>query len=445
MQTPPNSLDAEKSTLGCVLADQNTIIKILDGISPDDFYYRVNQYIYESMVGLFNSSQPIDIITLSNDLSEKGKLEEIGGSGYIASLVEHITTPQYINQYATIVKKKSTLRRLLKAGHQIMTMGHNQEEDVELLLEEAEKSLFSVSQKFSNDNFDQLKDFSSNTFEKVVALHDPNLSKELNGIKTGYENIDKILYGLNPSDLFVLAARPSMGKTALALNFAKNMADNGKHVAIVSLEMSKDQLMERLFCSLLGVEAWKIKEGKLDDYDFARMGAVMDKLNSYNIYIDDSLGSSISELRARARRLQSSKGLDVLIIDYLQLMQGSKANFGNRNQEIAEISRGLKSLARELKIPIIALSQLSRAVELRSDKVPHLADLRDSGAIEQDADVVMMLYRDDYYDPQSSKKGLVEAYIRKNRNGGLGVAKLDFDRSRMVFKDVRQVVTQFSN
>lgn len=437
IKIPPHSIEAEKSTLGSILVDQDALIKIVDLVAADDFYDKSNGVIYESIVDLFNKRTTIDIITISTLLSDQGKLDQVGGTAYIASLVEDVPTAAHIYQYAMIVKKKATLRKLLKAGHSITSLGYDEASDIEDLLEEAEKSLFSVSQNFVKDKFVHIKDVLTSTYEKIADLHDPENKDNYAGIPTGFASLDNITSGLHPSDLVILAARPAMGKTALALNFAQNVAKQGKSVGIISLEMSKEQLVERLFCSLLEVDSWKIKTGQLAENDFARIGPVMDQLNSLKVFIDDSLGNSIVELRAKTRRLQMEYGLDVLIIDYLQLMQGSKANFGNRVQEISEISRSLKSLAREMHIPIIALSQLSRAVESRPDKMPQLSDLRESGAIEQDADIVMMLYRDDYYNPDDSpKKGITDLFIRKHRHGPVGQVELRFEKSKMRFYDL---------
>lgn len=435
LKIPPHSLDAEKSTLGAILVDQDSLIKVVDLIEPDDFYDKSNATIFDAILTLFNQRTTIDIITISTLLSDDKKLETVGGTAYIASLAEEVPTAAHIFQYAMIVKRKATLRKLLKAGHNITSLGYDESSDIEELLENAEKSLFSVSQNFVKDKFVHIKDVLANTYEKIADLHDPESKKSYAGIPTGFKSFDKITSGLHPSDLVILAARPAMGKTALALNFAQNVAKQGKAVGIISLEMSKEQLVERLFCSLLQVDSWKIKTGQLKEDDFARIGPVMDKLNSLKVFIDDSLGNSIVELRAKTRRLQMEHGLDLLIIDYLQLMSGSKAYGGNRVQEISEISRALKSLAREMHVPIIALSQLSRAVELRPQKIPQLSDLRESGSIEQDADIVMMLYREEYYDEDTDRKGITDLFIRKHRHGPTGQVELVFNKSQMRFYD----------
>lgn len=436
---PPHSIEAEKSTLGALLIDQEAIIKVADVISPEDFYAPANALIYEAIVELFNKRTPLDVLTVGAFLEDQNKLDLVGGNSYLVSLTNEVPTSTHVYQYAIIVKHKATLRKLLKAGHQITSLGYEESKDIEDLLEDAEKSLFSVSQTFIKDKFIHIKDVLASTYEKIADLHDADNKDKYAGIPSGFASLDNLTSGLHPSDLVILAARPSMGKTAFALNIAQNMAKKNKAVGVISLEMSKEQLVERLFCSLLEVDSWKIKSGQLSEQDFAKIGPVMDELNSLKIFMDDSLGNSIVELRAKTRRLQMEHGLDALIIDYLQLMTtGKQGSLGNRVQEISEISRSLKSLARELHIPIIALSQLSRAVELRPSKEPQLSDLRESGAIEQDADIVMMMYREDYYDPDTDKKGITDIFIRKHRNGPVGHIELRFEKEKMRFYDVEK-------
>jgi len=440
LKTPPHSLDAEKSVLGSVLLDPDGLIKVVDMLQPDDFYNPSHQIVYDSILDLFNKRVNIDVITMNAILQDKNQLDRIGGPSFLAELVDFVPTSSHIFQYAQIVKKKATLRKLLKAGQDITALGFDETQDVENLLEDAEKSLFSVSQTFVKDKFVHIKDVLTDTYEKIAELHDSDAKDKFSGVPYGFRGLDDLTSGMHPSDLVILAARPAMGKTALALNIAQNVAASGKSVGVISLEMSKDQLVERMFCSLLQVDSWKLKTGQLNDEDFAKMGPVMDKLNSMKLFIDDSLSSSVVELRAKTRRLQMEHGLDLLIIDYLQLMSSGKGGFSaNRVNEISDISRSLKSLARELNIPIIALSQLSRAVESRPDKTPVLSDLRESGAIEQDADLVMMLYRDDYYNPDdSSKPGVTELFIRKHRHGAVGVVELMFKKEQQKFFDMEK-------
>ncbi|MBU2524046.1 replicative DNA helicase [Patescibacteria group bacterium] len=436
---PPHSIEAEKSVLGSLLIDKDAIIKVADMLKPEDFYHDSNAIIYDAVFQLFSSRTPLDLLTLANNLEKSEKLDLVGGRAYLAELTDEVPTSTHIIQYASIVKEKSTLRNLIKAGNEIMACGYEQNTDLEELLERSEKSLFNVSQTFLKDKFVSVTEILAGTYEKIADLHDPDAKEKYRGIPTGFSSLDNILSGLQPSDLVIIAARPSMGKTALALNMAQNAASTGKSVAIISLEMSKEQLVERMFCSLLSVDSWKMRTGKLTEEDFGRIGGVMDELNSMRIFIDDSVGGSIAELRAKARRLQMEHGLDVLVVDYLQLMSSGKANYNNnRVQEISDISRSLKGLARELSIPIIALSQLSRAVESRPSKVPMLSDLRESGAIEQDADVVMMLYREDYYEEDCERAGVTDLFIRKHRNGPIGRVELMFKKEQLRFYDLEK-------
>lgn len=432
---PPHSLEAERSTIGALLIDKDSVIKIADLIVAEDFYHEKHANIYRTIIELFEKRQPIDVLTVTSLLEDKKELDLIGGASYIAELTSEVPTASHIFQYASIVKQKSILRKLLKAGDTITGLGYKETDEIENLLEDAEKALFNVSQTFIQDRFVHVKDVLSQTYEKLADLHDPDSKEKYRGIATGFRDLDNILSGMQPSDLIIIAARPSMGKTALALNIAQNVARNKKSVGMISLEMSKEQLVERMFCSLLGVDSWKMRTGKLTDEDFGRIGGIMDELNSMKFYIDDSIGGSIAELRAKARRLQMENGLDLLIIDYLQLMSNGKSygNMSNRVQEISEISRSLKGLARELRIPVITLSQLSRAVELRPSKIPQLSDLRESGAIEQDADVVLMIYREDYYEEDSDKAGITDIYIKKHRNGPTGKIELAFKKEQMKF------------
>jgi replicative DNA helicase len=435
---PPHSLEAEKSTLGSLLIDKDAIVKVSDFLRAEDFYHDAHRLVFQSILDLYDKRSPVDLVTLTNDLEAKNELKLIGGASYLALLANEVPTATHIFQYATIVKEKAILRKLILAGDTIKGLGYKQNEEIEVLIDEAEKSLFSVSQTFMADRFVHIKDVLNKTYEKISDLHDPEAKEKYRGLPTGFSSLDNLLSGLQPSDLIILAARPSMGKTALALNVAQNIAKKGFAVGIISLEMSKEQLVERMFCSLLSVDSWKMRTGKLSDDDFGKIGSVMDELNSMKIYIDDSIGNSIAELKAKARRLKMEAGLDFLVIDYLQLMSsGTLSGYqGNRVQEISEISRSLKALSRDLSIPILALSQLSRAVEMRPSKVPQLSDLRESGAIEQDADVVLMLYREDYYEEDTDRKGITDLYIRKHRNGPIGHVELAFKKEQMKFLNI---------
>ncbi len=439
---PPHSKEAEQSVLGSILIDKDAIITVGDLVKPDDFYYDIHRMIYDAINELYNRHDPIDLLTVANLLEEKKQLETIGGHGYLAELTSIVPTSTHVFKYGQIVKTKSTLRKMIKAGNSIIAKGYNENEKIEDLLEGAEKEVFSICQTFLKDKFVHIKEILNKRFEEFSKLHGADESDKVRGIPTGYKAIDNILSGFQPSDLIILAARPSMGKTALALSIAQKVAiesEPKKVVGIFSLEMSKEQLVDRLFCSILGVDSWKLQHGKLSDTEFTNMGPAMDKLNQAPIYIDDTVGMSISQLKAKARRLQMEHGLDMIVIDYLQLMSGGMTHGpNNRVQEISEISRSLKALGRELHIPIIALSQLSRAVELRNPKIPQLSDLRESGSIEQDADIVMMLYRKDYYEENltEEEQGITEVLIKKHRNGPVGKACLKFEKSQMRFYDI---------
>lgn len=436
---PPNSIEAERSVIGSLLIDKDSIIKVSDFLKAEDFYHDAHKIIYQAIGDLYDKRIPVDLVTLSNILEDRKELKSIGGASYLAMLANEVPTSTHIFQYGTIVKEKATLRKLILAGDTIKGYGFRESEDIENLIDLSEKALFNVSQTFMADKFVHIKDVLNKTYEKISELHDPETKEKYRGVPTGFKSLDNILSGLQPSDLVILAARPSMGKTALALNMAQNVAQRGRVVGVISLEMSKEQLVERMFCSLLQVDSWKMRTGKLTDDDFSKIGGIMDELNSMKIYIDDSIVNSIAELKAKARRLKMENGLDFLIIDYLQLMStGGSTYQSNRVQEISEISRALKALARDLSIPILALSQLSRAVEQRPSKVPQLSDLRESGAIEQDADVVMMLYREDYYEEDTERKGVTDVFIRKHRNGPTGHIELAFRKEQMKFVDIEK-------
>lgn len=433
---PPHSLDAEKSVLGSIMLEKNAIIKVADLLQPEDFYFEIHALIYKGILELFNKRSPIDLLTVTTWLKDNNHFEVVGGADYLHEVISTVLTASHVFQHALIVKQKSTLRKLIRAGSNITAIGYKEEQEVDELVDQAEQELFKVSQTFLRNRFVPIKEVLTATYERISELHDPETAEKYKGLQTGFNSLDKILSGLQPSDLVILAARPSMGKTALALNITMNTALRGSSIGIISLEMSKEQLVERLFVGLLGVDSWKLKNGQLTQDDFMRMGEVMDKLNSCKIFIDDSAGLAISELRAKARRLQMENGLDLLIIDYLQLMEGKGGFNANRVQEISEISRALKQLARELHIPVLALSQLSRAVESRPVKIPQLSDLRESGAIEQDADIVLMMYREEYYEEDTERAGITDIFVRKHRHGGVGRVELMFKKEQMKFFDI---------
>lgn len=424
--------------LGALLIDPEAIIKVSDLLAPEDFYEPAYRIIYDTIFELYQRHQPIDIVTVTSMLTDTEKIQQIGGSAFVAELASKVPTSAHVYKYAQIVKTKAIHRRVIKAGEQIKALGYDVEQEIPELLEKVEKTVFQISATFLKDKFVHIRDILNARYEQFAEMHESKDGDRIKGVPTGFAALDLKLSGFQPSDLIIIAARPSMGKTSLALNFAQNAAIKyGKTIGIFSLEMSKEQLVDRLFASMLGVDSWKLQKGKLDDRDFQNMGPIMDDLNKANVFIDDSMGSSIAELRAKARRLQMEHGLDMIIIDFMQLMSTGNAGFaGNRVQEISEISRALKMLGRELKIPVIALSQLSRAVESRPGNIPQLSDLRESGSIEQDADVVLMMYREDYYEEDSDRPGMTDIYIRKHRNGPTGRVELMFKREQMRFYDI---------
>ena len=436
--TPPHSLEAEKTVLGALLLDPEAIIKISDFLKPEDFYDPTYRTIYGAIFQLYTNHEAIDFITVSNRLADNKAIQQIGGSAFLADLASSVPTSSHIYQYGQIVKAKALHRSIIDAGRRIIGLGYETDTPVPELLDAVERTVFQITNVFLKDKFVHIKDILDDRYEKFAELHSSDDKDGIKGVPTGFSALDFKLSGLQPSDLVILAARPSMGKTALALNIAVNAAvRHRKTVGIFSLEMSKEQLVDRLFSSMLGVDSWKLQRGKLDDSDFQNMGPIMDDLAKANIFIDDSSASSLTEFRTKARRLQMEHGLDMIVIDYLQLMStGNNSYAGNRVQEISEISRTIKQIARELRIPILALSQLSRAVESRPDKIPQLSDLRESGSIEQDADVVMMMYRDEYYNEDTDRQGITDIYIRKHRNGPVGRVELLFKKEQTRFYDI---------
>jgi replicative DNA helicase len=438
LEGQPHSVEAEKTVLGALLLDPEAIVKVDDLLKPDDFYDPTFRVIYQAISELHQQHEPIDFVTVSAKLADNKKIQDIGGSAFLAELAGVVPTSSHIFQYAQIVKTKAVHRRIIEAGQKISGLGYEIERPVAELLDEVEKTIFAISNTFIKEKFMHIREVLDARYEKFAEMHESKDDTAVKGVPSGFKGLDNKLSGFQPSDLIILAGRPSMGKTALALNIAQNAAiKGGKSVGIFSLEMSKEQLVDRLFASMLGVDSWKLQRGQLDDSDFQNMGPIMDELSKANIFIDDSVASSLPELRAKARRLQMEHGLDMIVIDYLQLMStGNDHYVGNRVQEISEISRTLKQIGRELRVPILALSQLSRAVETRPGNIPQLSDLRDSGSIEQDADVVLMLYREDYYEEDSDRPGMTDIYVRKHRNGPTGRVELHFKREQMRFYDV---------
>ncbi len=428
---PPQNIDAEASLLGAILIDTDAIVKIADSISTQDFYDQRHARIYEGLVALYEKRSPIDVLTLADQLRGNGFLEMVGGPAYLTELTNYVPTASHVEQYADIVAQKALRRRLIAASHDMAELGQDESKALKELIEEAESRLFEVSQQHVKQSVVSLETILAESFERLDDLHkDKNT---LRGIPSGYKDLDNMLAGFQRSDLFIIAARPSMGKTAFVLNLAHKIATQAKEpVLIFSLEMSKEQLVDRLLAMESGVDAWALRTGNLTDSDFERLGEAMGTLSEAKMYIDDTPGITVSDIRTKARREAHTQKLGLIIVDYLQLMSGGGryASEGNRVQEISEISRGLKGIARELNVPLIALSQLSRSVENRSPQIPQLADLRESGSIEQDADVVAFLYREDYYNPDSERKNIMDVLIKKHRNGPTGGVELYFDRDK---------------
>lgn len=432
---PPQNLEAEQSVLGSLLIDRDAIIRVSDFLTADDFYADKHAIIYDAMVDLYRQHEPIDVLSLANRLTELEKLESIGGRSYLTSLTNTTPTASHIVSYAHIVQRKATLRRLIQSAGEITQLGYQEEDDVEKILDEAEQKLFSVSQKYIKRNFVALRDILNDAFERIDDVHRD--SGKLRGVPTGFTDLDHLLAGLQRSDLVILAARPSVGKTSLALDIMRNVATMAKvPVGLFSLEMSKEQMVDRLLCATANVDLWKMRTGHLsDEEDFKNIGNAMGVLSESPIYIDDSASANVMEIRTKARRLHAEHNVGLIIIDYLQLMQGRTRETENRVQEISEITRELKGIARELNIPVLALSQLSRAVEAQNPPIPRLAHLRESGSIEQDADIVMFIYRESVYkrDLPSERKNIAEIHIAKHRNGPTGVVQLHFNEARASF------------
>ena len=431
---PPQNLEAEGSVLGAIMLDKDAIVKIADVIRSDDFYDNRHKLIFENILELFSKNISIDILTVTNLLEEKKILDKCGGSSFITELVNSVPSASNVTHYAFIVRKKGALRKLIKTASEINEMAFMEEGEVEEILDSAEQKLFGVSQQHLKQNFVSITSVLHSTFERIDELH--REKGKLRGIATGFVDLDNLLCGLQKSDMVVLAARPSMGKTSLALDIVRQVGVNAKiPVGIFSLEMSKDQLVDRLLSSQSDVNLWKIRTGHLNDTDFEKIGQAMGELSESPIFIDDAAGSNIMEIRTKARRLSAEYDVGLIVVDYLQLMEGRSQE--NRVQEVSEISRALKILARELNIPVLALSQLSRNVENRPDKVPQLADLRESGSIEQDADVVMFIYREDMYKGKDSRRpNIAEIHIKKHRNGPTGQIDLFFDQDKTSFKNL---------
>lgn len=418
---PPNSLEAEQSVLGSILIDKDSIVVITETIRPIDFYKETHKEIYEAMLDLYRKSEPIDLITLTEELKRRGTLDLVGGIAYLTGLSNSVPVVSNVKNYAEIIKEKSILRKLIKTSSEIVELSYAAGDDPASILEKAEKGIFDISQEKTGDNLDPISDVLMSTYEMLEEVYQNR--GQITGLTTGFLDLDRKINGLQRTDLILIAARPAMGKTAFSLNLAQNAALLGNaSVAVFSLEMSKEQLIQRMIAAQSHVELNKIKNGQLEE-DWSKIIEAMGVLSKSGVYVDDTPGITIMEIRSKCRKLKIEKGLDLILIDYLQLME-SDGKVESRQQEISKISRSLKILAKELDCPVIALSQLSRAPELRADHRPILSDLRESGAIEQDADLVMFLYRDEYYHSDSEKKNIGEVIIAKHRHGETGTVEL---------------------
>ncbi len=447
-RVPPHNLEAEQGVLGALLIDRDAITRVADIVRAEDFYRDSNGQIFAAMLELYEQHEPIDLVSLTDKLTSAGVLERVGGQSALAALTEAVPTSANVVSYARIVQNKATLRRLQQAAGKIAELGGQEDQDLQRLLDQAEQQLFNVSQNYLKQQFVPIRSVLAEAFERIDELH--REGGKIRGLPTGYADLDNLLAGLQKSDLIILAARPSVGKTSFALDITRYAAVQLKApVGIFSLEMSKEQLVDRLLCSQAEVDLWKMRTGRLsdraEDDDFPRIGHAMGVLAEAPLFIDDSASASVLEIRTKARRLKAEHGsLGLLVVDYLQLIESRSSNSDNRVQEVAEITRGLKALARELQVPVLALSQLSRAVEMTKPAIPKLAHLRESGSIEQDADVVMFIYRksaDRNYRPEDispEERHIAELHIAKHRNGPTGMVKLFFDEQRVSFKNLQR-------
>jgi len=431
---PPQNNEAEQCLLGCLMLDKDAIVKVVDFIKAEDFYKSMHQDVFQVMFDLYEKSEPIDILSVSSKLKERNKLEDVGGSAYLTSLINSVPTATNISHYAKIVRQKKILRDLISTSEEIGLSAFDESEEVDIILDKAEKAVFGIGERSLTQSFLPIKDILSDTFERLDELS--KNQGQLRGVSTGFADLDKILGGLQKSDLVILAARPSMGKTSLALDIARNVAVlENKPVGLFSLEMSKDQLADRLLAGLANINLWNLRNGKLVSDDYSRLQHAMGSLSDSPLYIDDAGSVNILQIRAMARRLQANKGLSLIVIDYLQLMEPMN-RFASPVQQVTENSRALKMLAKELNIPVLVLSQLSRAVEQRTPAIPRLSDLRESGAIEQDADVVLMIYREDKNTENSLNPNVAKIMIEKHRNGPTGGIELFFDENRVSFRNL---------
>ena len=422
-KVPPHAIAAEQAVIGSMLTDKDAVISAVEKLKPEDFYREDNKAIYEAILSLYSKAEPIDIITVKDELIGNGKFETVGGLEYLAMLPDKVPLTTNIDQYIKIVEEKSILRNLIKASTDIINLGYGQTEETDAIIDIAEKKIFDIMQRKNQKGYSQIKDILIETFAEIEKLY--NQKGYVTGVPTGFVDLDQITAGLHKSDLVLVAARPAMGKSAFALNIATYAAIKANTPTVIfSLEMSKEQLVNRILCCEAMVDSNKVRTGKIEEADWIKLATALGPLSEAPIYIDDTPGISIMEIRAKCRKLKLEKNIGLIVIDYLQLIQGTGKKGASREQEISEISRSLKILAKELDVPVIALSQLSRAAEQRQDHRPMLSDLRESGAIEQDADIVMFLYRDDYYNQDTEKKNIAEVILAKHRAGSTGTVEL---------------------
>ncbi|WP_148135512.1 replicative DNA helicase [Candidatus Formimonas warabiya] len=431
-RVPPQNLDAEQALLGALMLDKEAIFSVVEHVRSTDFYKEAHRIIFDCLLDLNDQGEPVDLVTLVEELRQKGHLEKVGGISYVAALANAVPTAANAVYYGKIVAEKALLRSLISISTRIAQQGYDQSSEPWELIDEAEKMIFSVTQRKARDGFVPIRDVVVATFEQIGQI---KATEGVTGIPT-FKNLDYYLSGLQKSDLIIVAARPAMGKTSFCLNIAQNSGVKyGKTVAVFSLEMSKEQLVQRMLCAEARVDQSKVRTGYVTEEEWRRLSVALAPLAEAKIYLDDTPGITVLEMRAKARRLKAEKGLDLIVIDYIQLMQGNRRS-ENRQQEISEISRSLKALARELEVPVLALSQLSRAVEQSSDKRPTLSHLRESGALEQDADVVIFIHRPEYYDPDTEQRGIAEIIVAKHRNGPVGKAELAFLKEYTKFMDL---------
>ncbi len=432
---PPQNIEAEQAVLGAMLIKQEAITETQEILSADDFYREAHRIVFRAMEELFTNHEAVDLVTLTEQLRKSNQLDKVGGVSFVTALANSVPTAANVVYHARIVKEKAELRRLIDAATEIAGKAYEDSDDVENVMDEAEKKILAIAANQMKGTFEPISDILMNAIARAEELFENQGG--LTGISTGFKDLDQLTSGLQPSDLVLVAARPSMGKTAFTLNIATYAALHETSVAFFSLEMSKEQLVQRMLCSEGGIDSQRLRTGQLADSEWDQLIETADRLSRAKIYIDDTPGITVMELRSKARRLKAEHGLDLVIIDYLQLMQGRASRNGdNRQQEISEISRSLKALARELRVPVVALSQLSRSVESRQVKKPMLSDLRESGSLEQDADIVMFLYREDYYDQETENKNITDVIIAKHRNGPIDTVKLFFHKEFTRFRGI---------